>query len=118
MRERACERDRETRESKREREREKEREREREMTRARARVLQEILTILSILNDSGNLFDSSYERGKPLNYAAGTGRVIKVVCVCFCVCVCVSVRVCHGMKCCVIYCVSSKVVMCIAMLCT
>jgi len=30
------------------------------------------------LLDSGNLFDSSYERGKPLNFQVGTGRVIKV----------------------------------------
>ena len=29
------------------------------------------------LLESGNLFDSSYERGKPLNFALGTGRVIK-----------------------------------------
>merc|ERR1719409_2150227 len=29
------------------------------------------------LLESGNLFDSSYERGKPLQFAVGTGRVIK-----------------------------------------
>ena len=31
------------------------------------------------LLESGSLFDSSFERGKPLQFAVGTGRVIKVL---------------------------------------
>ena len=43
-------------------------------TRARARARAHTHTHTQ---ESGNLFDSSYERGKPLQFAVGTGRVIK-----------------------------------------
>ena len=43
-------------------------------TRARARAHTHTHTHTQ---ESGNLFDSSYERGKPLQFAVGTGRVIK-----------------------------------------